>query len=70
MPSYPQQRIFNLADRLHISVREAAQLCARKGARMRREKARQCACLPEAGESAREERIRRLRWDLRTEDAA
>lgn len=38
--SYPLQRIQNLANRLGISFAEAASLCARKGARRRREKAR------------------------------
>ena len=59
---YPQQRIFNLARRLGVTVSEAAQMCARKGARMRRQKARQCACLDE------DEKYRRImaeRWDLR-----
>lgn len=44
--SYPFQRIQNLARKLGISFREAAQLCGRKGARRRQE--RQCACLAEA----------------------
>jgi hypothetical protein len=66
--AYPQQRIFNLAQRLGISVRDAASLCGRKGARRRA--AKQCACLPpDAQEAERAERIRKLRWDLR-EDAA
>lgn len=37
--SYPLQRIENLAKRLGISFAEAAALCAKKGARRRREKA-------------------------------
>lgn len=41
------KRIDNLARRLGVSFREAARLVGRKGARVRRERARQCACLPE-----------------------
>ncbi len=62
MPAYPQQRIFNLAARLGITVREEGALCGRKGARVRRMRARQCACLTPEQE---EERVRRLRWDLK-----
>jgi hypothetical protein len=66
--SYPQQRIFNLAARLGCTVREAARLCARKGARLRRERARQCACVGlDKAEVDREARIRALRWDLKDE---
>lgn len=64
---YPQQRIFNLAARLGVTMRQAARLCAVKGARLRRERARQCACVEL--EQQREREIRAKRWDLR-EDAA
>lgn len=58
--SFALQRVQNLATRLGISFREAAQLCGRKGSRKRRE--RQCACAPA---SATEEKIKAVRWDLR-----
>lgn len=68
--AYATQRIFNLAERLHITVSEAARLCGKKGARVRRERARQCACVQtEPVESAKAARIRAARWDLR-EDLA
>lgn len=70
MASYPQQRIFNLAAKLGVTVREAARMCARKGARQRRERARQCACMDlDKPELERDREIRAKRWDLR-EDAA
>lgn len=46
-------RIENLARREGVSFREAARMVGRKGARMRREKARQCACVPEARQAPR-----------------
>lgn len=71
MASYPQQRIFNLAARLGITMREAGRLCALKGQRLRREKSRQCACIDmEKTEQERARAIRAMRWDLREEDAA
>lgn len=68
---YPQQRIYNLARKLGVTVHEAAVICGRKGARARRERARQCACAQR--EADEEARIRAARWDLRhdfEEDAA
>jgi hypothetical protein len=68
MSAFPQQRIFNLAARLGITVREAARLCASKGARLRRERARQCACVGlDKSEEERDREIRARRWDLREE---
>lgn len=46
--SFPQERIRLLAKKLGISFQEAASLCAKKGARVRRERAAQCACRPDA----------------------
>lgn len=62
MSTLPMQRIDNLAKRLGIGFREAARLCSRKGNRLKRK--RQCAC---AVEQPADDRIRRLRWDLRGE---
>ncbi len=70
MASYPQQRIFNLAAKLGCSVREAARRCGRKGARVRAERARQCACVGlDKPEVDRDREIRALRWDLREEES-